>query len=123
MFFFDDPAAGNRLIAKGMRARGALVYFEPSKVSGNAELDAINASDIIKFSDENVPDVSFADDFRDKVFIQTRAQVPLSTISSTPAIAFPLFLPLSAFWQVRMHLKTALSHCFFSMFRWDPGSL
>ena len=71
VFFFDDPAAGNRLIAKGMRARGALVYFEPSKVSGNAELDAIKASDIIKFSDENVPDVSFADDFRDKVFIQT----------------------------------------------------
>ena len=28
-------------------------------------------SDIIKFSDENVPDVSFADAFQDKVFIQT----------------------------------------------------
>ena len=71
MFFYDDPAAGNRLLAKVLKERGALVYFEPSKVATNADLDAIKASDIIKFSDENVPDVSFVEDFRGKLFIQT----------------------------------------------------
>jgi sugar/nucleoside kinase (ribokinase family) len=71
VFFFDDPAAGNRALAKGLKERGALVYFEPSRVASNADLDAIGLSDFIKFSDENVPDVSFADAFPDKVFIQT----------------------------------------------------
>lgn len=71
VFFFDDPAAGNRALAKGLKERGALVYFEPFKIASNADLEAVGLSDIIKFSDENVPDVSFADAFPDKVFIQT----------------------------------------------------
>lgn len=71
VFFFDDPAAGNRALARGLKERGALVYFEPSKIATNVDLEAIRLSDIIKFSNENVPDVSFADAFLDKVFIQT----------------------------------------------------
>lgn len=71
VFFFDDPAAGNRLLARVMKERGVLVYFEPSKVVTNADLEAVRSSDIVKFSDENVPDVSFVDGFPDKVFIQT----------------------------------------------------
>ena len=71
VFFFDDPAAGNRALARGLKERGALVYFEPSKVASNAELEAVGLSDIIKLLDENVPDVFFADAFPDKVFIQT----------------------------------------------------
>ena len=71
VFFFDNPAAGNRLIAKGLKERGSLIYFEPSKISSNADLEAVSISDIIKFSDENIPDVSFADAYNDKLFIQT----------------------------------------------------
>ena len=71
MFFFDDPSAGNRLIAKGLRERESLIYFEPSKLVSNADFEAVAVSDIIKFSDENVPDVSFVDSYQDKVFIQT----------------------------------------------------
>lgn len=71
VFFFDDPAAGNRLIAKGLKERGSLIYFEPSKISSNADLEAVSVSNIIKFSDENIPDVSFADAYNDKLFIQT----------------------------------------------------
>ena len=71
VFFFDDPAAGNRALARGLKERGALVYFEPSKIATNVDLEAIRLSDIIKFSDENVPDVSFADAYPDKIFIQT----------------------------------------------------
>lgn len=71
VFFFDDPAAGNRALAKGLKECGSLVYFEPSKVATNVDLEAIRLSDIIKFSDENVRDVSFADAYPDKIFIQT----------------------------------------------------
>ena len=71
VFFFDDSAAGNRLIAKGLKGRGSLIYFEPSKIATNADLEAVSISDIIKFSDENIPDVSFADAYDDKLFIQT----------------------------------------------------
>ena len=72
VFFFDDPAAGHRYLAREMKRKGCqIVYFEPSKVATNADLEAVGLSDIIKFSDENVPDVSFADAYPDKVFIQT----------------------------------------------------
>lgn len=71
VFFFDDAAAGNRALARGLKERGALVYFEPSKVASNADLEAVGLSDFIKFSDENVPDVSFAAAYPDKIFIQT----------------------------------------------------
>ena len=71
VFFFDDPAAGHRVLARGLRERGALVYFEPSRVAERVDLDAVAASNIVKFSDQRVPDVSFTDAFPDKVFIQT----------------------------------------------------
>ena len=71
VFFFDDPSAGNRALARGLRERGSLVYFEPSRIASNADLEAVGLSDIIKFSDENVPDVSFADAYADRLFIQT----------------------------------------------------
>ena len=72
VFFFDDPAAGHRYLAREMKRKGCqLVYFEPSKVATNADLESVRVSDVVKFSDENVPDVSFTDLFPDKVFIQT----------------------------------------------------
>lgn len=96
VFFFDDPAAGNRLIAKGLKERGSLIYFEPSKISSNADLEAVSVSDIIKFSDENIPDVSFADTYNDKLFIQTMGakgvrfkllDQPWMTLNGIPAIS------------------------------------
>lgn len=72
VFFFDDPAAGHRYLAREMKRKGCqIVYFELSKVATNADLESIGVSDVIKFSDENVPDVSFTELFPDKVFIQT----------------------------------------------------
>ncbi len=71
VFFFDDPAAGNRMLAKGLRERGSLIYFEPSRLVSNADFEAVAVSDIIKFSEENIPDVSFTKAYQDKVFIQT----------------------------------------------------
>ena len=70
-YFFDSPAAGHRYIARELRTMGTTVYFEPSSISTKADLESVSLSDIVKFSDENVPDVSFADVFKDKLFVQT----------------------------------------------------
>ncbi len=71
VFFFDDPAAGYRYMARELREKGALVYFEPSVIKKKADFVSIAASDIVKFSGENVHDVSFVDNYKDKLFIQT----------------------------------------------------
>ena len=71
VFFFDDPAAGYRYMARELREKGALVYFEPSVIKEKADFESIKASDVVKFSGENVQDVSFVDDYKDKLFIQT----------------------------------------------------
>jgi len=73
-YFFDSPAAGHRYVARALRTMGTTVYFEPSSVSTKADLESISLSDIVKFSDENVPDTSFADAFNDKLFVQTRGK-------------------------------------------------
>lgn len=70
-YFFDDPAAGHRYVAGALRERGTTVYFEPARVGTNADLESVRLSDIVKFSNENIPDASFADGFRDKLFVQT----------------------------------------------------
>ena len=71
VYFFDDPAAGHRLIARTLRERGTLVYFEPSGIESKADLDAVAASDIVKFSGTHVTDLGFTDRFPDKLFIRT----------------------------------------------------
>ena len=70
-YFFDDPAAGHRHVAKALRERGTTVYFEPARIETNADLESVRRSDIVKFSNEDIPDTSFADGFRDKLFVQT----------------------------------------------------
>ena len=71
VFFFDDPAAGHRAIARALREKGTLVYFEPAAIESRADLECVQNSDIIKFSGEDIPDISFAGRFPDKLFIQT----------------------------------------------------
>ena len=73
-YFFSDPAAGHRTIARELRSMGATVYYEPRRIATNADLECIALSDIIKFSDENIPDASFANSFSDKLFVQTCGQ-------------------------------------------------
>jgi spore cortex formation protein SpoVR/YcgB (stage V sporulation) len=54
-------------MARELREKGALVYFEPSAIKKQVDFKSIAASDIIKFSGENVQDVSFVKDYRDKL--------------------------------------------------------
>ena len=57
VYFFDDPAPGHRYIARALREKGTLIYFEPSRDLTPAKLEAASVSDIVKVSDEAWPDV------------------------------------------------------------------
>ena len=72
VFFFDAAEAGLRYLASELRQRGTLVYFEPeSDVDKKKFLKAIEVSDIVKFSHEKVGDVSFVEQYTNKLFIRT----------------------------------------------------
>lgn len=70
-YFFDDPAAGHRYMARELRTLGTTVWFEPAAVRTKADLECVALSDIVKFSGEQIPDTSFTEGLRDKLFIQT----------------------------------------------------
>ena len=74
VFFFDRCAPGNILLAQLFRERGVLVYYEPNEPVDRNFLRAVSASDIVKFSNERHPDVSFTDNCADKLFVQTMNQ-------------------------------------------------
>ena len=74
IFFFDRCAPGNILLAQLFHERGVLVYYEPNEPVDRNFLRAVAASDIVKFSNERHPDVSFTEGFTDKLFIQTLNQ-------------------------------------------------
>jgi sugar/nucleoside kinase (ribokinase family) len=74
VFFFDRCAPGNILLAQLFRERGVLVYYEPNEPVDRNFLRAVAASDIVKFSNERHPDVSFTEDFQFKLFVQTLNQ-------------------------------------------------
>lgn len=72
VYFFDAPEAGPRALAKLLREKGALVYFEPESDHEKAKFDdGVRVSDIIKFSHEKITDKDFCKAYRDKLFIQT----------------------------------------------------
>ena len=71
VFFFDRCAPGNILLAQLFHERGVLVYYEPNEPVDSNFLRAVAASDIVKFSNEKHPDISFTEGFTDKLFIQT----------------------------------------------------
>lgn len=74
VFFFDRCAPGNILLAQLFHERGVLVYYEPNEPVDRNFLRAVAACDIVKFSNERHPDVSFSDAYDDKLFIQTLNQ-------------------------------------------------
>ena len=83
VFFFDKTQAGHRMLAEKLREKGTFVYFEGDsdgherktekdrKADYRAFLRCVNASDIVKMSEEHIQDLSFADAYSDKLFIQT----------------------------------------------------
>ena len=73
VYFFDHNEAGPRKIAEELSKRGSLVYYEcENSKHWKKFIKSVDVADIVKFSDENVQDISFADDYKDKLFIQTQ---------------------------------------------------
>lgn len=73
VYFFDHSEAGPRQIAKELRNRGALVYYEcENNRDWKKFIKSVEVADIVKFSDENVPDITFCADYKNKLFIQTQ---------------------------------------------------
>ena len=72
VYFFDTFDAGPRVIAENLRKRGSLIYFEAEKMDKlSTFMNSAKVADIVKFSNENVPDASVCDTFTDKLCIQT----------------------------------------------------
>ncbi len=72
VFFFDRVSPANIMMAKWMREKGVLVFFEPScKISTTGFWDCAENSDIIKFSNQRIEDVLSFERFTDKLIIQT----------------------------------------------------
>lgn len=73
VYFFDHMDAGPRKIAQELHKKGTLVYFECENCKDWKKfLKSVDVADIVKFSDENVPDISFCKDYPTKLFIQTQ---------------------------------------------------
>ena len=73
VYFFDHNTAGPRKIAEELSKRGSLIYYEcENSKEWKKVIKSVEVSDIVKFSDENVQDVSFADEYKNKLFIQTQ---------------------------------------------------
>lgn len=73
VYFFDHSEAGPRKIAEELRKRGSLIFYEcENNRDRNKFVKSVRIADIVKFSDENVPDISFCAEFSDKLFIQTQ---------------------------------------------------
>jgi sugar/nucleoside kinase (ribokinase family) len=79
VYFFDHMEAGPRLIASELRNKGTLVYFEcENSKDWKKFMKSVEVADIVKFSDENVTDLSFVTNYPDKLFIQTQGSNGLS---------------------------------------------
>lgn len=73
VYFFDHNEAGPRMIAKELRNRGSLIYYEcENNREWNKFIKSVEVADIVKFSDDNVSDLSFCADYKNKLFIQTQ---------------------------------------------------
>jgi sugar/nucleoside kinase (ribokinase family) len=71
VFFFDAPAPGHREMARLLREKGTLVYFEPFPTKDGRSMKCMEVADIVKFSKQDFPDVSFVEKYPNKLFIQT----------------------------------------------------
>ena len=73
VYFFDHPEAGPRTIAEALRKRGSLIFYECENSRDRAKVvKAMQSAHIVKFSDENLTDLTLCEGFGDKLFIMTR---------------------------------------------------
>lgn len=74
VYFYSGYGAGWRELGKYLRAQGVLVYYEVQSMSEkefSKYFACMKEADIVKFSDETIKDISFVDELKDKLIIQT----------------------------------------------------
>lgn len=74
VYFYESTTPAWRELGRWMRSQGVLVYYEVQRLYSKEfpkYLKCMKESDIVKFSDDTVPDVTFLDELRDKLVIQT----------------------------------------------------
>lgn len=73
VFFFDRVSPATAAMSEYFKKKKTLVYFEPSSNKSNkVQFEKCLAnSDIVKFSNQRLPEVSFTEGYKDKLFIQT----------------------------------------------------
>lgn len=72
VFFFDRVSPANIKIAKALKEKGTLIFFEPScKVTTSHFKDCVDVSDIVKFADQRIQDITPFNDLALPLVIQT----------------------------------------------------
>lgn len=73
IFIFDRVSPAIILLARHFRDIGSIIYFEPSgKTVEKDFFTCVEISDIIKFADQRISQIDFADKYQNKLFIQTQ---------------------------------------------------
>ena len=73
VFFFDRTSPAIIQLAKYFKDSGSIIYFEPSgKITEKDFSTCVEISDIIKFADQRIPQIDFANTYIEKLFIQTQ---------------------------------------------------
>lgn len=74
VFFFDRVSPAILKLATVFKEKEVVVFFEPSSKGGNVSLfdKCVDIADIIKFSDQRIPDFQQFESYQNKIFIQTQ---------------------------------------------------
>ena len=72
VFFFDRITPANIKMARILKEKGSIIFFEPScKVTTPHFMDCINISDIVKFSNQRITEIKFFNELKLPLVIQT----------------------------------------------------
>lgn len=74
VFFFDRVSPSIQKLASTFKAKGSVIFFEPSSRGGDVKRfnQCVDIADIVKFSDQRIKDSAQFDGFENKLFIQTQ---------------------------------------------------
>lgn len=80
VFFFDRVAPAILKLANAFKAKGSVIFFEPSSRGGDVKCfnQCVEVADIVKFSDQRIKDYQQFEGYKDKLFIQTQGAKGLS---------------------------------------------
>ena len=80
VFFFDRVSPAILKLATAFRAKGSVIFFEPSSKGGNVGLfdKCVKVADIVKFADQRIKDCRQFEGYGDRLIIQTQGEKGLA---------------------------------------------